>query len=75
MNIKDITTGMLVETTCFVTEGICGLEIPNGTVGIVTSVKPNWDVLVEFEVFETLVSRPVTCRLSHLIPVPSKKEE
>jgi len=68
MNIKDARRGMLVETTCPVTEWPWGLEIPSGTLGIVTSVKPNLDILVEFEVGETLVSRPIVCHPSHLIP-------
>jgi hypothetical protein len=68
MNIRDVRRGMLVETTCPVTEGLFGLFIHSGTVGIVTSVKPNLDVLVEFEVGETLVSRPIVCHPAHLIP-------
>ncbi|MBI1888572.1 MAG: hypothetical protein HYS15_01405 [Candidatus Spechtbacteria bacterium] len=73
MNIKDIRAGMLVETTCSVTEGPFGLYIPGATVGIVTSVRPNLDVMVEFEVGETLVSRPISCHPAHLIPVASKE--
>jgi hypothetical protein len=67
MNTKDVERGMIVKTTCPVTEGLFGLEVPAETEGIVVSVTPNLDVMVEFEVGETLVSRHIACHRAHLI--------
>lgn len=66
MLIGQIREGDLVVSKCWMTEGAFGVDIPSGTPGIVTKISNYDDVYVEFEMYRTLVSRPLLCHPIHL---------